>query len=98
MPTPFGVPVRMMSPGSSVIASARKSTTARGPKIRSDVLESCRGSPLTCVVRRSASASGTSSAVVIHGPQGQNVSAPFARVHCGSRACRSRAETSSQTA
>ncbi len=37
-------------------------------------------------------------AVVIHGPQGQKVSAPFARVHWGSRFCRSRAETSSATA
>ena len=37
-------------------------------------------------------------AVVTHGPHGQNVSAPFARVHCRSRFCRSRAETSSATA
>jgi hypothetical protein len=40
MPTPLGVPVRIRSPGSSVIASAMKSTSARGPKIRSDVRES----------------------------------------------------------
>ena len=48
-PTPLGVPVRMRSPGSSVIASAMKSTSARGPKMRSDVRESWRSSPLTCV-------------------------------------------------
>ena len=36
-PTPSGVPVRMRSPGSSVIVSAMKSTSACGPKIRSAV-------------------------------------------------------------
>ena len=37
-------------------------------------------------------------AVVIHGPQGQEVSKPLARTQRGSRFCRSRAETSSATA
>ncbi len=98
MPTPLGVPVRMRSPGSSVHVSAMKSMTACGPKIMSPVVESWRGSPLTWVRSHSASGSGTSSAVVIHGPHGQLVSKPFARVHCGSRPWRSRAETSSATA
>ena len=49
------------------------------------MLESWRSSPLTQVRRRRSSGSGTSSGVVIHGPHGQNVAAPFARVHCGSR-------------
>jgi hypothetical protein len=47
MPTPLGVPVRIRSPGSSVQVSEMKATSSRGPKIRSDVVESCRSSPLT---------------------------------------------------
>ena len=39
----------------------------------------------------------TSRSVTIHGPIGQNESKPFARVHCGSLRCRSRAVTSLPT-
>ena len=62
------------------------------------MLESWRVSPLTWLAMRRFSGSGTSSAVVIHGPQGQEVSKPLARTQRGSRFCRSRAETSSATA
>ena len=62
------------------------------------VLPSWRSSPLTWVVMRRPRGSGTSSAVVIHGPHGHDVSKPFARAHCFSRRCRSRAETSLATA
>ena len=71
------------------------STSSWQPKIRSDVLESWRSSPLTQVRSWSSSGSGTSSTVVTQGPNGQNVSAPLARVHCGSRPWRSLAVTSS---
>jgi hypothetical protein len=98
VPTPDGVPVRMRSPGSSVQVSDRNATIARIPKMRSLVDASWRSSPLTQVRSWSISGSATSSAVVIHGPHGQKPSAPFARVHCGSRFCRSRAVTSSATA
>ena len=58
---------------------------------------SWRSSPLTQVRSARSSGSGTSSAVVTQGPNGQEVSKPFARVHCDSRPWRSRALTSSAT-
>jgi hypothetical protein len=96
-PTPLGVPVRMIAPGSSVQASLMNSTSSPGLKIRSLVLPSWRSSPLTCVVRRRLPGS-ISSAVVIQGPHGQEASKPLARDHCDSERWRSRAETSLATA
>ena len=57
----------------------------------SRVLACCLTSPFTVVV---IPRSDGSVPVSIHGPSGQNVSNPFARVHCPSRTCRSRAVTS----
>ena len=75
-----------------------KATSSSIEKIRSAVLPSWRGSPLTHERTRSAPGSGTSSAVVTHGPNGHDPSKPFARVHCGSRPWRSRALRSSAVA
>src|SRR5689334_11867389 len=77
-PTPAGVPVRIRSPGSSVITAEIHSTIAPTSWIISEVRLSCLTSPLTSV--RNARSSGSRS-VTIHGPIGQNVSCPFARVH-----------------
>ena len=92
------MPVRITSPACSVHVSEMNSISSGIEKIRLEVLESWRSSPLTHVRSASLCGSGISSAVVIHGPYGQKPSAPLARVHCGSRPCRSRAVTSSATA
>ncbi len=62
------------------------------------VVPSCISSPDSQVRIDERLRVGTSSAVVIHGPQGANVSAPLARTHCGSLGCTSRALTSFITA
>ena len=98
MPTPLGVPVRIRSPGSSVIVSRRKSTICGTEKMRSLVRESWRSSPLIHVRSARSPGSETSSAVVIQGPNGHEPSKPFARVHWRSARWRSRAVRSSATA
>ena len=55
-PTPSGVPVTMMSPGSSVIASVRISTRVGTSKIMLAVFESCMVSPFNRVWMRSPAA------------------------------------------
>src|SRR6476619_1345846 len=70
-PTPSGVPVRIRSPGSSVITAEIHSTIAPMSWIISEVRLCCLTSPLTSV-RMSRSAGSAS--VTIHGPTGQNVS------------------------
>ena len=50
----------------------------------SAVLASWRSSPLTQLRTVSACGSGTSSAVVTHGPKGPKLSPPLARIHWGS--------------
>ena len=60
-------------------------------KMKSSVVPSCRGSPLTQLRRRTDSGSNS---VSIQGPSGQDVSKPLARDHCGSDFCRSRSVTS----
>ena len=91
---PALVPVRITSPASSVKLCEQKLISSATPKIISDVLESCITSPLTRVVslRFCGSSIWTSSE-----PSGQNVSRLFARTHCTSANCRSRAETSLAT-
>src|SRR5258705_5832164 len=83
-PTPSGVPVRIKSPGSSVITAEIHSTIAPMSWIISEVRLCCLTSPLTSV-RMSRSAGSTS--VTIHGPIGQKVSWPLARVHWPSFFC-----------
>ena len=94
MATPDGVPVDMMSPFSSVIDRLSRDTMSKGLMCMPPASASCLTSPLTRVVRRSLSGSPASSAVVIQGPHGANVSNPLARVNWPSAACMSRAETS----
>ena len=95
MPTPPGVPVAITSPGSSVNAVERCSTSAKQSKISCFVLESWRSSPFTQVRRRSPCGSPTSSAVVSHGPIGPCVSNDLPIVQVGTRSCQSRTDTSS---
>ena len=97
IPTPAGVPVEMMSPGSSVNTVDRYSTCSQHEKIMSSVDASWRRSPLTQVRRRRRWGSPTSSPVTIHGPVGPWVSKDFPRVHVGVRHCQSRTVTSLRT-
>ena len=97
MPTPAGVPVEMMSPGSRVNTVDRYSTCSQHEKIMSSVDASWRRSPLTQVRRRRRWGSPTSSAVTIHGPIGPWVSKDFPSVHVGVRHCQSRTVTSLRT-
>ena len=90
-PTPAGVPVEMMSPGSSVMCAVTNAIKVGTSKMRSLVRESCLTAPLTRVVMRR---SRGSSPATMRGPIGQNVSKPFARVHWPSLACSSRTVTS----
>src|SRR5208283_4530196 len=73
-PTPDGVPVETMSPGSSVNTLDKYATSSGILKIRCFVLESCRISPLISIRMSSACGSGISSFVTIHGPIGAKVS------------------------
>ena len=94
-PTPSGVPVRITSPGSSVITLETWATSVGTSKIRSVVLPSCLRSPLRCVWTAHAVGEGCGSrSVSIQGPSGQKESKPLARVNCTSLRCRSRAVTS----
>ena len=70
MATPEGVPVMMMSPGSSVMTLLSSCTRVGTSKIRSSVLLSCMTSPLTRVMMRSgAPPGGSSSDVTMSGPK-----------------------------
>jgi hypothetical protein len=85
------VPASSTSPGSSVITwltyEISPGTSQGSCEVRTLELTT----PLTEVL---TSRSAGDVPVSIHGPSGQNVSNPLARVHCPSRACRSRAVTS----
>ena len=84
IPTPLGVPVRIRSPGSSVNVSRRKSTISRDAE---DQVAGARVLAQLAVdprAQREVAGLRTSSAVVIHGPNGHEPSKPFARVHCRS--------------
>src|SRR5882757_2146760 len=62
-PTPAGVPVLMMSPGSRAMNWLMYRTRVAGEKIISAVLESCVAVPLTQVHSVTARGSGSSSKV-----------------------------------
>src|ERR1044071_1072759 len=95
-PTPEGVPVLMMSPGSSVIPADRLSMIVGMSKIMSRVLPSCITSPLTRQTSRTCCGSGRALLCTIHGPSGQKVSRDFPLYHCPCRRCSSRAVMSRQ--
>src|ERR1700747_2247025 len=71
LPTPAGVPVRMMSPGCSVSREERWAICSASVKIIWPVLESCFITSLTQVLRPRFCGSGMSRAGTIQGPSGQ---------------------------
>src|SRR6516225_768816 len=93
-PTPSGVPVAMMSPGSKVMLAEVNSISSGTPKIILLVWESCIVMPFTRARMARAEGSGISSRVVRWGPVGQTVSHDLPRTHCLSPNCHTRAETS----
>jgi hypothetical protein len=90
--TPSGVPVKIRSPGSSVMQALMYSSRYGTSNTMSASAASCLRTPSTPPRMRSAAAgSGSPGAVIrIHGPTGPKPSKPLARVHCLSRFCRSR--------
>jgi len=76
-PTPAGVPVEIISPGSNVTKEERKAISSATLKIINPVLESCLISPLTFRVILSACGSGISLAGVRQGPMGAKPSCHF---------------------
>src|SRR6266478_8325749 len=96
-PTPSGVPVAMMSPGRSVMASDSTSMHWSTGKIILLVLLDCRTFPPTRMVMLSACGFGISSAVTSTGPMGQKVSRDLPLNHWVWRFWRSRAVTSLMT-
>ena len=95
--TPAGVPVDIISPLSKVMVELSFEIISYGFMVIILVDEFCRSWPFTVVFIKRFPGSFISSAVVIHGPHGANVSNPFARVNCTSLNCISRAETSLNT-
>lgn len=93
-PTPAGVPVAMMSPGSSVIVRDSQAIASATGNICSAVVPSWTTAPFRRVRTPSAWMSSISSSVTSAGPHGANVSIALPAVHCGVRNCRSRALTS----
>ena len=93
-PTPAGVPVATMSPGSSVIRVERWASSSGTEKIRSAVVADCISSPFKVSEIPIASGGPASSGVTIAGPQGAEPSKTFPAIHCGVENCRSRAERS----
>src|SRR6266702_1272772 len=69
-PTPSGVPVAMMSPGSSVMPDEMSAIRTGISKIMYLVLESCFMTPFFVSQSRRSCGSGISSAVTMHGPNG----------------------------
>gem|GEM_PF-4026842 len=76
-PTPSGVPVAMMSPGSSVMPALMSEIRNGTLNSMCRVFEPCFFSPLTVSHRSSTCGSGISSAVTMHGPNGAYVSCPL---------------------
>src|SRR5260363_24886 len=69
-PTPSGVPVAMMSPGSSVMPDEMSAIKAGMSKIMYLVLESCFMTPFLVSQSLRSCGSGISSAVTMQGPNG----------------------------
>ncbi|MNV96228.1 hypothetical protein D3C71_1912100 [compost metagenome] len=68
------MPVRIRSPGSSVMNWLMYDTTVGTPKMKLRVLLFCTRWPLTSSHRSMACGSGTSSAMASQGPMGAKVS------------------------
>ena len=97
MPTPAGVPVAMMVPGSRVMPEDNSSMISAMEVMRRSVVESCRSSPLIREEMASAGGKAISSAVVMQGPMGVKPSRPLPKYHCLWMVCSSRADTSLRT-
>ena len=69
-PTPAGVPVKMMSPGSSGTTADSSAISCGTPKTRSLVRASCTVSPSMLQPRARSSGSSSSSGVTTQGPSG----------------------------
>jgi hypothetical protein len=93
-PTPGGVPVQMMSPGSSVMYWLTCEMIFAQLKIIVLVLPLCMRLPFTSNHRSSACGSRTSSAVTSQGPIGPAVSKPLPLSHCVVAIWKARSETS----
>src|SRR2546429_9721696 len=92
-PTPAGVPVAIRSPGSRVMTCETTHTSVTMENTMSRARPCWRCLPFTRQYT-SSSSSRRASTGTTRGPTGQNVSKPFALVHCSSVRCRSRAVTS----
>ena len=97
MPTPEGVPVAMMVPGSRVMPEDSSWIIASMPVMRRSVVESCRSSPFTLAEMESAGGKAISSAVVMQGPMGVKPSRLLPKYHCLWAVCTARADTSLST-
>lgn len=97
MPTPEGVPVEMMVPGSSVMPEDSSSMMSAMEVISRSVVESYRSSPLTRAVICRAGGKAISSAVTMQGPMGVKPSRLLPKYHCLWAACKTRADTSLRT-
>ena len=76
-PTPSGVPVAMMSPGSSVIAAEMSEISVGILNSMCRVFERCFSTPLTVSQSGRLCGSGIASAVMMQGPKGAKVSWPL---------------------
>ena len=93
-PTPAGVPVAMMSPGTSVIVRESQATTSATPKICFAVVPSWTTLPLMRVRSPSPCRSAISSMSTSAGPQGAKVSIALPLAQSEFWSWRSRALTS----
>lgn len=96
IPTPWGVPVKIKSPGKRVVPWLKKAIVLATPKIISLVLLFCTSLPLTLVQIFRLWGSLITLLLTIPGPYGAQPSNPFPRPHCPPprNNCHSRWETS----
>ena len=93
-PTPEGVPVETISPGSRGVMEEIYSISAGILKISSLVFEFCNTSPSMERVIARECGSGISSAMTMAGPMGQKVGKLLDKENCVDERCTSRALTS----
>src|SRR5450755_5072748 len=93
-PTPSGVPVAMISPGSSVMPLDNSAMMRGIEKIIALVFEFCRVRPLTRSAIDRFCGSVSSAVSTTQGPTGHVPSSDFPLNHCWCARCRSRAVTS----
>ena len=77
------VPVKIMSPGNSVVPRLKKATVSATPKIRSPVSLCCTVSPFSRVSMRKPDGEwpGNALATTMPGPKGAQASKPLPRDH-----------------